>query len=149
MFWSRVICLFHQHWEDEKNPFVNDINDRFHVDTLDLYHSRSRRAYLQEAAEEVGLNENDLRSDLGRVLLKLEELEEDNRTTGQRKEKPVFLRASINFSIKALYAGSYNRKLMSALSGHKMAFSVQPMLDYVVINNKYDPVYGLKMNMRF
>jgi DNA primase len=58
----------------------NERNQRFHVDTLDLYHSRSRRVYLKEAAEETALSEHELRSDLGRVLLKLEELQEQQRT---------------------------------------------------------------------
>ena len=55
----------------------NDRNDRFHVDTLDLYHARSRRVFLKEAGEEIAVNEHELRSDLGRVLLKLEQLQQD------------------------------------------------------------------------
>ncbi|MBC8353585.1 MAG: DNA primase [Planctomycetes bacterium] len=63
-------------------------NERFHVDTLDLYHSRSRRLYLAEAADEVGAAEATLRSDLGRVLLKLEQLqgEQANKTKQQQPE---------------------------------------------------------------
>src|SRR5690606_33779752 len=44
--------------------------DRFHVDTFDLYHARSRRTFTAEAAEEIGAAEPQLRSDLGQVLLK-------------------------------------------------------------------------------
>lgn len=55
----------------------NDRNDRFHVDTLDLYHARSRRVFLKEAGEEIAVNEHELRSDLGRVLLMLEQLQQD------------------------------------------------------------------------
>jgi DNA primase len=69
----------------------NERNERFHVDTLDLYHSRSRRVYLKESAEETALSENELRSDLGRVLLKLEELQEEQRTQGKTEAKPVEL----------------------------------------------------------
>ncbi len=69
----------------------NERNERFHVDTLDLYHSRSRRVYLKEASEETAISENELRSDLGRVLLKLEELQEEQRTSGKAKSKPVEL----------------------------------------------------------
>jgi hypothetical protein len=69
----------------------NERNERFHVDTLDLYHSRSRRLYLKEASEETALSENDLRGDLGRVLLKLEELQEEQRTSGKATTKPIEL----------------------------------------------------------
>ena len=67
----------------------NEQNERFHVDTLDLYHSRSRRVFLKETSEETGLSENELRSDLGRVLLKLEELQEEQRVNGKAEAKPV------------------------------------------------------------
>ena len=68
---------------------LNERNDRFHVDTLDLYHSRSRRAYLKEASEETALSEHQLRSDLGRVLLQLETLQEQQRARGKTRSKNV------------------------------------------------------------
>ena len=55
----------------------NERTDRFHVDTFDLYHARSRRTFLAEAAEEIGGAEPQLRSDLGKVLLKLEQLQHE------------------------------------------------------------------------
>ena len=67
----------------------NDQNARFHVDTLDLYHSRSRRVYLKESSEETAIPESELRSDLGRVLLKLEELQEQQRIQGKIAAKPI------------------------------------------------------------
>ncbi|MCO8124101.1 hypothetical protein NHH03_20320 [Stieleria sp. TO1_6] len=69
----------------------NERNERFHVDTLDLYHSRSRRVYLKESSEETAISENELRSDLGRVLLKLEQLQEEQRNNGKAETKPVEL----------------------------------------------------------
>ena len=57
------------------------LTGRFHVDQLDLYHARSRRNFLAEAAEETGLGEYDLRSDLPRVLLKLEQLQHEQQTS--------------------------------------------------------------------
>ena len=45
----------------------------FHVDTLDLYSARQRSGFTKQAAEELGIKEEVLRRDLGRVLLKLEE----------------------------------------------------------------------------
>src|SRR6056297_1761052 len=54
----------------------NDRSGRFHVDQFDLYHARSRRVFLKEAAEETGLAEADLRHDIGAVVMKLEELQQ-------------------------------------------------------------------------
>jgi len=51
--------------------------ESFHVDTLDLYSARQRAAYVHQAAEELGVQEEVLRKDLGRVLLKLEELQDE------------------------------------------------------------------------
>ena len=53
----------------------NERNDRFHVDTLDLCQSRPRRLFAKEAGEETAIDEQTLRGDLGRVLLKLEQLQ--------------------------------------------------------------------------
>jgi len=50
--------------------------DGFHVDTLDLYAARARKQYITEAARELGVEETVLKTDLGRVLLRLEELQE-------------------------------------------------------------------------
>ena len=49
----------------------------FHVDTLDLYSARQRSGFTKQAAEELGVKEEVLRRDLGRVLLKLEELQDE------------------------------------------------------------------------
>jgi DNA primase len=51
-------------------------SDNFHVDTFDLYAARARAAYLAQAAAELGAAEDVLKADLGRVLLKLEALQE-------------------------------------------------------------------------
>ncbi len=49
---------------------------RFYVDTLDLYAARARASYTTQAAVELGLAEDVLRADLGRVLLQLESLQD-------------------------------------------------------------------------
>lgn len=50
--------------------------ERFHVDTLDLYSAKARASYLTQAAIELQLSDDVLKVDLGRVLLKLEELQD-------------------------------------------------------------------------
>ena len=49
----------------------------FHVDTLDLYSARQRGVFMKQAAEELGIKEEIIRRDLGRVLLKLEEMQDE------------------------------------------------------------------------
>jgi DNA primase len=50
--------------------------EAFHVDTLNLYAARQRAAFLRQASDELHLAEPTLKEDLGRVLLKLEELQD-------------------------------------------------------------------------
>lgn len=48
--------------------------EMLHVDTLDLNASRARREYAREASLELGVAEDTVRHDLGRVWLRLEQL---------------------------------------------------------------------------
>jgi DNA primase catalytic core len=52
--------------------------EAFHVDTLDLYSAKQRASYLAQAALELGLPEESLKHDLGRVLLALERLQDES-----------------------------------------------------------------------
>ena len=47
-------------------------NERFHLDTLDLYQARQRQAFVKQAAEETGLEAELVQRDLAKVLLELE-----------------------------------------------------------------------------
>lgn len=49
----------------------------FHVDTLELYASRQRAGFLRQASEELRVDEATLKRDLGRVLLRLEGLQDE------------------------------------------------------------------------
>lgn len=53
---------------------ANDL--AFHVDTLDLYAARARAVFVQQAAGELRVPEAVLKTELGRVLLKLEALQD-------------------------------------------------------------------------
>ncbi len=59
------------------NVMASSEDGRFHVDTLDLYAARARAVFVQQASIELGVNEGVLKTDLGRVLLKLEALQDD------------------------------------------------------------------------
>jgi DNA primase len=50
--------------------------DAFHVDTFDLYAARARAQFIAQAAGELSASEEILKADLGRVLLKLEALQD-------------------------------------------------------------------------
>ena len=47
-----------------------------HVDTFDLYQSRARAGFIKQAALELGVAEDVIKADLGRVLLKCEALQD-------------------------------------------------------------------------
>lgn len=64
----------------------------FHVDTLDLYSARHRRAFVAEAAAELGLEERVVKRDLGQLLLRLEAIQEEQiQKALEPKEKAVEL----------------------------------------------------------
>jgi DNA primase catalytic core len=73
------------------NVLVSGTNLRgesgFHVDTLDLYSARQRTVFMKQAAEELGVKEEVIRRDLGHVLLKLEELQ-DQQIKNALEPKP-------------------------------------------------------------
>jgi len=54
------------------------LNDQIHVDTLDLYSSKARYSFIKQASIELGVTEEVIKKDLGKVLLKCESLQEQN-----------------------------------------------------------------------
>ena len=68
--------------------------EKFHVDTLDLYSARQRVAFAKQAGEELGIKEEVVGHDLGRVLLRLEELQREQlQRTLEAKPEEVSLSA--------------------------------------------------------
>jgi DNA primase len=62
--------------------------EAFHVDTLDVYSARHRSAYIKQAAQELAISEDLIKCDLGKVLLKLEELQDQKiKGTLTKQEK--------------------------------------------------------------
>jgi DNA primase catalytic core len=63
---------------------------RFHVDTLDLYNAKARVTYVKQAGIEICVAEEALKQDLGRILLKLEALQDAELASTLKKEaRPV------------------------------------------------------------
>jgi len=61
----------------------------FHVDTLDLYSARQRSAFQKAASRELGMEEGALKTDLGKVLLKLEEVQDEQIQAALNPETEV------------------------------------------------------------
>lgn len=51
--------------------------DEFHADTLDLNQDRQRAGFIKRAAEELGVKEDIVRKDVGRLFLELEQLRDE------------------------------------------------------------------------
>ena len=51
-------------------------NEQFYVDTFDIYAARQRNIFIKESARELLIDEETIKRDLGKVLLKLEELQD-------------------------------------------------------------------------
>ncbi len=69
--------------EDERRGHL------FHVDTFDLYSARARGVFCRQAAEVLGLAEELVARDLGRVLLVCEERAEDAIRQAQTPDDPA------------------------------------------------------------
>ena len=67
--------------------------DAFHVDTFDLYASRARAGFITQAAIELRVAEDIIKADLGRVLLKLEALQDEQirQTLAPKEEAEAIL----------------------------------------------------------
>lgn len=63
-----------------------------HVDTLDLYSARHRQSFIQHAATELGADARVIKTDVGKVLLKCEALQEHRiraRLEAESEKKPA------------------------------------------------------------
>jgi len=66
------------------NVMVNQ-SDLLHVDTLELYNAKQRQTFIKIAASELSCDPNIIKKDLGKVLLKLEALQDDQIENGKKE----------------------------------------------------------------
>ena len=79
----------------------------FHVDTLDLISERQRKAFWQQAACELGIEPRVAKADLGKVFLKLEQLQEEQiRKALEPKETKVSLSPEDRAAAEALLSSA-------------------------------------------
>lgn len=76
--------------------------DFFHFDTLDLYNARHRKAFIHAASDELKVEPDTIKRDIGRVLLKLEELQEQNLIEALEVDKPEVVELEDAEKVEAL-----------------------------------------------
>lgn len=82
-------------WESNQSLEVLKVNlrlrcaDRFHLDTLDLCQARQRQAFIQSAAEETRMEPDLIKRDLGKLLLQLEQRQEEHLNQTLEPAEPV------------------------------------------------------------
>ena len=64
-------------------------DEGFHTDTFDLYQAKQRQIFINQASIELGTQEQILRKDLGKLLRKLEILQEDQHNDSTDKQPDV------------------------------------------------------------
>jgi DNA primase len=79
-------------YESLKLSMLVSRGEAFHVDTLELYSARQRAAFLKQASDELAVEERVLKSDLGKLVLKLEELQHAAIQKALEQKKPVEMR---------------------------------------------------------
>lgn len=67
-------------------------DDQFHMDKLDLYSSKQRQVFINQASVELGVKDEVIKKDLGKVLLTLEEQQAKQQENSIEK-KPAELEA--------------------------------------------------------
>jgi DNA primase len=91
--------------------------DAFHVDTLDLYAAKQRAAYIAQAAHETGIDERILKSDLGRVLLALEQLQDATiRDTLRAAPEPQMEEAEQRAALALLKSPDLTARILADLT---------------------------------
>ena len=73
-------------YEQLKVNVLVSCGDAVHVDSFDLYQSRIRSAFIKQAAVELGCEASMIKADLGKVLLKLEQLQDEQIKATLRTE---------------------------------------------------------------
>jgi DNA primase len=67
-------------------PSIDSAGESVHVDTFDLYQARHRAAFVKQAAAELGVAEDIIKADLGKLLLALEAEQEKLITAAQQPQ---------------------------------------------------------------
>ncbi|TMO64849.1 CHC2 zinc finger domain-containing protein [Pseudoalteromonas aurantia] len=94
-----------QSYEQLKVNLLVSLDDRFHVDNLDIYSARARHLYIKQASMELCVPEDEVKKDLGRLLLQLESLQDKKL---QEKYEQPNNQASLNEAERRAALGLLN-----------------------------------------
>jgi DNA primase catalytic core len=80
-------------YEQLKINLLASLGDAVHVDQLELYNAKARQSFIKQASIELGVKDDIIKSDLSKVLLKLESLQDEQikNTLDKKTEKSVKL----------------------------------------------------------
>jgi DNA primase catalytic core len=70
-------------------PAFGGVGEALHVDSFDLYAQRPRTAFAKQAAAELGVQEDVIKADLGKILLRLEALQDEAIARAQAPREPA------------------------------------------------------------
>jgi DNA primase len=73
-------------------PAIDSAGESVHVDTFDLYQARHRAAFVKQAAAELGVAEDIIKADLGKLLLALEAEQEKLITAAQAPQTSTLVK---------------------------------------------------------
>jgi post-segregation antitoxin (ccd killing protein) len=87
----------------------------YYVDTLDVYSAKQRAAYIKQAAVELGVEEETIKRDLGKVLLKLESLQDAaiSQALTPKDAAPPLSEADCTAALALLKAPDLTRRLVA------------------------------------
>ena len=87
----------------------------FYVDTLDLYSAKARAVYIKQSAAELGLDESVLKSDLGAVLLQLEEIQDQliRGVLSKSEKRPAMSEEELNAATQLLKSPNLMNQILA------------------------------------
>lgn len=87
----------------------------YYVDTLDVYSAKQRIVYIKQAAMELGVQDEAIKRDLGRVLLKLESLQDNaiQETLAPKDAAPTLSDSEQAAALALLKAPDLTRRLVA------------------------------------
>ena len=90
-------------------------DELFHVDTFDLYAARARTAYIKEAASELHFDDQVIKRDLGKILLKLEQLQDKELSSLQesKSKQPAMSEAEQQAALALLQSPNLIEQILS------------------------------------
>jgi DNA primase len=91
------------------------VDNNFYVDTLDLYSAKARAIYVKQAALELGVDESILKSDLGVVLLQLEEIQDQliRGVLGKSEKRPVMSDDELHAALGLLKSSTLMQQVLA------------------------------------